>query len=451
MAQQQIPCPQCGTPAQANIVQLIDVDQYPQLKQMLIAGQLNVAQCQNCGWSGQVASPLIYHDSAHDMLVSFVPMELNLPYDEQERMMGQMVRAIVENIPQEKRRAYLLQPKQMMRWQTFIEAVLETEGITKEMIAQQRKQSELLQKLIGADSDVVDYLLKENKRLVDDEGFVTMVQQSLQQLVQQQQQTDLIISLSNLQARLMCDTEAGQRIEKRQLAMHALQMDAKAADGLTPEIFADHVERNYESDETIDSMVAAVGGLSYEFFSAFSSRIDAVVATGDKAKVEKMTAIRTRLLKTYDEMRDASAKLVEASLTALNAIVAAPDKMEAIRQYSTQIDELFMNLLDRELEQARANGDLDRTMGLKEVQKLIKDIMDQANPPQMQLISMLMQAESPEQAMEMMEANASMVNQELVDALDQVSAELPPTTPEEITSRLAQVKKLVEGRVNQAA
>lgn len=453
MAQQQINCPNCGSPAAANIVQLIDVDQYPQLKQMLIAGQLNVAQCQNCDWSGQVASPLIYHDSAHDMLISFVPMELNLPYDQQERMMGQMVRAVVDQIPAEKRRAYLLQPKQMMRWQTFIEAVLETEGITKDMIERQRKQSELLQKLMGADNDVVDYLLQDpaNKRLVDDEAFVGMVQTTLQQAVQSQQPTAIIVSLSNLQARLMSSTAAGQRIEKRQMAMHALQLDAKEAGGMTVEILAEHVVRNQADDEVIDGMVAAVGGLNYDFFSAFSKHIDSAVQDGDKATVDRLTAIRTRLLEVFDEMREASAQMVKESLDALNRIAAAPDKMLAIQQHATQIDDVFMSLLERELEQARGQGNLDRVMALKEVEKLITDIMNQANPPHLQLISMMMQAETPEQAIEALASNPELIGPELIEAVDQVFSEMPEEAPQDFIQRLEQVKKLIVGVVNAQA
>ena len=449
MATQQITCPQCGSPAPANIVQIIDVDQHPQLKQMLLSGQINTAQCSNCGWSGQVTAPLIYHDSAHDLLINFVPMEMNLPYDEQERMMGQMVRAVLDQIPQEKRRAYLLQPQQMVRWQTFIERVLLTEGITKEMIERQRKQSELLKKLLTADNDVVTYLLDqpENKRLIDDEDFVHMVQSSLQQLSQQGGQTDILVKLSNLQAKLMRETEAGKRIEGQQLAMHKLQMAAKAAGGLTVEMLAEHIVQNQERDDIVDAMVTAAGGLNYEFFSALSQHIDKAAKSGDQAQVDRLTAIRTRLLKVFDDMREAAAKRTQAAREVINQIVNAPDKMAALGQNAGKVDELFMSVLEAELQQARDQGDLARSSTLNEIKQLITDSINAANPPHMQLLMTLLQAESLDQVKAMLDANPELITKELVEGVDVVSAEMPAEAPADLVERLAQVRQLLVERL----
>lgn len=449
MATQQITCPQCSSPAPANIVQIIDVDQYPQLKQMLLSGQVNTAQCGNCGWSGQVTAPLIYHDSAHDLLINFVPMEMNLPYDEQERMMGQMVRAVLDQIPMEKRRAYLLQPQQMVRWQTFIEAVLLTEGITKEMIERQRKQSELLKKLLTADNDVVTYLLDqpENKRLIDDEEFVRMVQSTLQQLSQQGEQTDIIIKLSNLQAKLMRETAAGKRIEDQQLAMHKLQMAAKQADGMTVEMLAEHIVLNQERDDIVDAMVSAAGGLNYEFFTAFSQHIDSAAKAGEQAQVDRLTAIRTRLLKIFDDMREAATKRTMEAREMLNKIAAAPDKMAALGGNADRIDELFMSVLEAELEQARSKGDLARSSALNEIKQLITDSINAANPPHMQLLMQLLQAETLTQVNEILDAQPELAVQELVEGVDVVSAEMPAEAPPELVERLGQIRQILVARL----
>mgnify|MGYP003380721901 FL=1 len=45
--QTQISCPNCGTPYVADIYQVIDVDREPQLKEMLLSVQLNMAVCPN--------------------------------------------------------------------------------------------------------------------------------------------------------------------------------------------------------------------------------------------------------------------------------------------------------------------------------------------------------------------------------------------------------------------
>ena len=446
---QQISCPQCSSPVTANIIQVIDVDQHPQLKQMIIQGALNTAQCQNCGWSGQVASPLVYHDSAHDLLINFVPMELNIPYAEQEQLMGQMVRAVVDGIPQEKRRSYLLQPQQIMRWQTFIETVLETEGITKEMIARQREQSELIQKLMAADMDVVEYLFNENKALLDDEAVISMIQNGVQQLSQAPGQTETLIRLSNLQAFLMTNTEAGKRMEERQLALHALQMEAKAAGGVTPQSLASHVVKNMDNDGVIDALIQAVGGLNYEFFSALTAQIDDAAKSGESAAVTRLTEVRTRLLKIYDAMREESAKMMQDARDTINRIVASPDKRQALQENGDKVDEMFVQLLDQELEQARAKGDLERSMALVEIKKIISELIDQANPPHMRLLTDMVRASSPVEMTQMLDAAGDLVNPELMAALDQLMVELPEEIPDDLKMRLAEIRGLIGARLAQ--
>ncbi len=444
--QTQIQCPNCHSPITADVYQLLDVDQAPQIKQALLGGGLNIAQCQNCGWSGQVAAPLVYHDSAHDLLMTFVPMELNLPYDQQERMMGQLVRAVVENVPQEKRRAYLLQPQQIFRWQTFMEKVYETEGITPEMLQKQQRQVELLQTLLKADSDVMAYLLNERKADVDDDGFVQMVQATLQQAVQAQQ-SEPMTRLSNLQYYLMTKTEAGKRAEKRQMAMSALQQEAKANDGVTPQMVAQHVIKNMDDDATIDAIVEATGAISYEFFGALSQEIDAAAKAGESGKVNRLTEIRTRLLEIYDEMQKVSAQLMMEALNTVNTIAAASDKRLAIQQNAERIDEAFMITLEQQLEMARNEAQLDRVLALKEIKQLLEEMMQQSNDPSMQMITAMLQAPSPDELNKFLAANAQYVTPDLLEAFDALSAELPADAPPELHARLGQLRTLVEQRL----
>ena len=74
----QITCPNCQTPYTAEIHQVIDSDETPDLKQRLLAGQLNVAVCPNCGAGGQMITPMLFHHAAHEMIVIFMPQEMNM-------------------------------------------------------------------------------------------------------------------------------------------------------------------------------------------------------------------------------------------------------------------------------------------------------------------------------------------------------------------------------------
>ena len=442
--QTQIQCQQCRRPITANVEQIINVDQNPQLKQMMMQGQLNVAQCQNCGWTGQIATPQVYHESAHDLLMTFVPMEANIPYAEQERMMGQLVRMVVESVPMEKRRAYLLQPIQMVRYQTYMERILETEGITKAMIARQNEQLELLRTLMKADQDVVDYLVKDKARLIDD-TFVGMVQQTLQSA--SQAGAPEAIALSNLSAKLYRETEAGKRVERRQLAMHAFQQEAKAADGVTAEMLAAHIVKNQADDTLIDMLVNAVGGLTYEFFTVFTTWIESAAKEGNKPAVMRLTAIRTRLLKMYDEMLAESAKQMQAALDAVNALVAAPDKVQALQQYANQIDEGFLVVLERETAKAQDAGDLARSVALREVRKHLEDMISQSGMPQMQFISAMMRVRTDAEINQILDSAPQLVDGQLIQVLDQLSAEVGAEAQPEVGAHLRKIRGLIEARL----
>ena len=442
--QTQIQCQQCRGPITANVEQIINVDQNPQLKKLLMQGQLNIAQCPNCGWTGQIATPQVYHESAHDLLMTFVPMEANIPYAEQERMMGQLVRMVVESVPMEKRRAYLLQPLQMVRYQTYMEKILATEGITKAMIARQNEQIELLRTLMKADHDVVDYLVKEKSRLIDD-TFVGMVQQTLQSA--SQAGAPEAIALSNLSAKLYRETEAGKRVERRQLAMHAFQQEAKAADGVTAEMLATHIEKNQADDTMVDMLINAVGGLTYDFFTALTGKIDAAAKAGNKPSVMKMTEIRTRLLKVYDEMLAESAKQMQASLTMINKIVSAPDRRHALQQHANEIDEGFLVVLERETQKARDAGDLERSVALREIHKHMQDMVNESGVPQMQFISAMMRVRSEEEINQILDSAPQMVNGQLIQVLDQLSAEMGAEAQPEVNVHLQKIRRLIEARL----
>ena len=172
--QTQISCPNCGVPYVADIYQIIDAARQPQLKEMLLSGQLNVAVCPNCGAGGRIATPLLYHDPNHDLFMVHVPQEMNLDQVRREELIGRLVQQVVNQTPMEKRRGYMLAPQTMLTMQSFMEKVWGTEGVTPEMLARQQKQVELLRTLATASADVQDFLLKDRAREIDETFFAIL-------------------------------------------------------------------------------------------------------------------------------------------------------------------------------------------------------------------------------------------------------------------------------------
>ena len=96
MPQTQISCPRCRQPITANVEQLFDVTYEPASKQRLLSGQSNRAQCPHCGYDGRLATPIVYHDNEKELLLTFFPPELGMPLNEQEKLMGPLIKQVVD-------------------------------------------------------------------------------------------------------------------------------------------------------------------------------------------------------------------------------------------------------------------------------------------------------------------------------------------------------------------
>ena len=181
----QTSCPRCKSPLIAEIEQLFDLFQDANAKQRLLSGQTNVIQCPSCGYNGMLATPIVYHDPDKELLLTFVPPEMGLPVNEQERLIGPMINQVVNRLPAEKRKGYLLRPQMMLTFQTLIERILEGDGINKEMIESQQKRLALLQRLltIPQAEDRIQ-VMKQEEALID-QTFFAMLSRLLETTIAQ--------------------------------------------------------------------------------------------------------------------------------------------------------------------------------------------------------------------------------------------------------------------------
>ena len=442
----QIQCPQCGTNYVAEIHQVIDARQNPELKQQLLSGQLNLAVCPNCGAGGQVSTVLVYHDPEHELFMVYVPPELNLNQVQREQIIGQLSQQVMNNTPPEQRRAYLFQPQMILNMQTFLEKVLETEGITPEMIARQREQAELLQTLARADKDVADHLIKERVGEID-ETFFAMLQSYIDAASQMNDERQLL-PLVNLRARLMTATPAGRRLEKRQVALHKFNQDARKQGQLTPELLLKHVLANQEDEDVVNSLVlAGQAALSYEFFQLLTDEIEEQERAGNQDAARRLSEIRSNLLQLYDAMQQQSQQMLETADNTLQTILSAPDREAAIQENLDQIDDAFMYVLSARTAEAEEKGRTAEVQALNEVYDLILKQAEGELPPEIQLLNQLVRAETKAEQEQLLEENEELLSPQLLMIVDRVLEQAQDAGQNELNSRLQSVKSLIETRL----
>ena len=446
----QITCPNCQTTFNAEIHQVVDVGQNPQLKYELLNGALNVFVCPNCGMSGQMATPLLYHDPEHELFMVHVPMELDLAPDERQQLIGRLVQEVMDQTPPEQRRGYMLQPQEIIRYQTFLEKILETEGVTPEMIARQRKQAELLQSLATADKDVVDTLLEERSDEID-EAFFAMLR-SMIEAAQQQGDDDRLLRLINLQARLYRETEVGQELEARQTALRKFQQEVREADGLTPEMLVKHVVEHSDDRGTVDALISmGQQAFNYHFFTLLTDEIEERAKRQDKEGAKQLTQIRQHLRELHKEMEEQSQRILQQANETLQAILSADDRAQAIRENVDRIDDTFMYVLSALIAQAEQQGNTQRRQQLQEVQDLIMEEAERQVPPQIRLINRLLQAETETEQRTILEENQNMLTPELAQMLNALAEEVTSDgqagQAQEVANRIRKLQAMVEARM----
>ena len=208
MAKTQTSCPRCKQPILVDLQQVFDQNTDPQAKQRLLSNSVNVARCQSCGYTGQIPTPIVYHDPDKELLLTYFPPEIGLPLNEQEKTIGPLINQIVNKLPNEKKKAYLLQPKTMFTYQTLIETILQADGITKEMLDEQQKKLSLLQRLISASPGGRNDMIKQEEKLIV-QTFFSMLSRLLEISMSQGDQGSAK-ALNDLQKELMEETEIGK-------------------------------------------------------------------------------------------------------------------------------------------------------------------------------------------------------------------------------------------------
>jgi len=416
MPQTRISCPRCRQPIVANIEQIFDVNADPQARQRFLSGAVNVIQCPNCGYQGPVPTPLLYHDPDKELLLTYFPPELGLPMTEQERLVGPMINQVVSRLPAEKRKGYLLRPQSVLTLQGMVERVLEAEGITREMIQAQQQRLNLLQRLLAATPESRLEIARNEDALID-ESFFAMLSRLMEAALSGQDEQSAR-QMVDLQQMLLANTTTGKtlkgQIEETESAIRTLQEASKK--GLTRESLLDILSNATETQ--LATLVGLVrNGLDYQFFQILTERIQR--STGDeKARLEKL---RDHLLEMTQEIDKEIQEQTRQTKKMLEDILKAKNIEEATVQNLPAINQLFVDVLQNELQNARQSGNLDRSSKLQAVMSTLEKAS--TPPPEYELIEELMGAEDEKSRRAILEEHSQEVTPEFLQLLSGLIAQ----------------------------
>ena len=410
MPQTQIACPRCRQMIAANVEQLFDVTQDPQAKQRLLGGVSNMARCPHCGYQGRLATPIVYHDNAKELLLTFFPPELGLPINEQERVIGPLIKQIMDRLPAEKRKGYLLNPIPNLTYESMMQLILSKDGITPEMLKEQQDRVSVIERLLQANSpDVRSELIKQNINLFDEQFFALFSR--LAQSAAQSGQEPVARAMVDLQKQLLEETEFGRGLKESVGELESASKELQAlGQGLTREKLLEMVIAA-PSDARLRAYVSLVrGGMDYQFFQMLTEKIDK--ASGEeKAKLE---SIRDKVFGFTNEIDKQLEARYKQAQDFVESLLAQDDVVQAVQQNLDGFTQDAVDIVNQMLRQASEKNDYTR-MG--KLQKMVEVLRQASTPPEVEFIEHLLDAPDDASLDQMLSDNANMLNDQFMEAL----------------------------------
>ncbi len=439
MAKTSVPCPKCRQPITLDLTRLFDTNTDPEAKQKLLSGSANYFQCQFCGAQGVYPTPIVYHDPEKELLLTFFPPDLNTPVNEQERVIGPMIKKAMDDLPPEKRKSYLFRPQTMLTQQRLFETILAADGITPEMIKSQQEKLQLLQQLIGASAEGLPEMIHQNDERIDDEVFMLLSRLAQASAAAGDRQS--LVALDALQKALIEHSTYGKaaalEAAETQEAVHDVQELSKQ--GITRENLLDLLIKNGESEirlTTIASM--ARGGLDYTFFQLLSDKIE--LSSGDEKT--RLESLRERLLTITQAVDEAMKAQLEDARQLVNDLLAAEDVEKATHEALPRFSQAVAEVINQEAQAAQAAKDEAKLQKLSQIIAVIQ-AADSSNA-YLGIIDALLQEENAENRVKMLEESSDLINDEFMQLLGGLLGQIEQQGDQpEILERLKELNREV--------
>jgi len=410
MPQTQIACPRCRQMIAANVEQLFDVTQDPQAKQRLLGGVSNMARCPHCGYQGRLATPIVYHDNDKELLLTYFPPELNVPLNEQERIIGPQIKQVMDRLPPERRKAYLLKPVPNLTYESMMQTILEKDGITPEMLKEQQDRVALIERLLQASSpDVRTEIIKQNGKLIDEQFFALFSR--LAQSAAAGGQEPIARAMIDVQKQLLEETEFGRGLKESVGELEAATKNLQeVGQALTREKLLDIVLESQSDARVRAYATIARNGMDYQFFQLLSERIDK--ASGEEKT--RLESIREKLLDYTNEIDKQMEARYKQAQEFVESLLAKDDIVTAVRENLDGFTQDAVDIVNQMLRQASEKSDYTR-MG--KLQKMVEILREVSTPPEVSFIEQLLDTPDDMALDKMLDENRDLINDQFMEAL----------------------------------
>ncbi|MFH1086627.1 MAG: CpXC domain-containing protein [Chloroflexota bacterium] len=430
----QVTCPRCRHAFVVEMRTILDVGQEPELKEQFLQGEVNYARCPQCGSGGVLSTPFLYHDPAKELLISHIPAALALPSDEQEKLVGRLVQAVMNSLPQEQRKGYFLRPKTALALEGLYDAILEAEGYSREALQRQRDRLLLINQLLANldDDKTLGELIEQHRGEIDYE-FLLIVSE-LSERDRDEGQDELSERVLRLRAELLTRVELA--------APRAAPRDASYEDLIAL------LQETKPGAAWRQTIALNRPRLDYGFFQALTGRIEAAKGAGQADEADKLTDLRRRILEELDALERAVRAAEDESSLLIMTLSEAEDLPAAVRDNVDRLDDLFFAVLSRYMATAQAQKNEKRMKKLQTIMDTAIDAIEEQLPPEVRLVNRLARAEYPDGTNAVLEAHRGLLNENLLKTMDAYAQSLEGERGDPaLAAHLKQVRAQIQAKM----
>jgi len=408
-----VTCPNCKNTFAVQVRTVIDVGEEPELKEEFLKGQVNYAQCPKCGMGGTLTSAIVYHDPAKELLITYVPSEMGLSADQQEKYVGSLVSSVMDSLPPEQRKGYFFQPKTALTLESVIDSILEADGVSKEVLEQQRARLRLINQLLAAKDDdkTLDKLVDEHRNEMDYEFFLTL---------------SGMIDVNQQEPREESDTRAEEIKELRSKLLDRVNptMPGAALPDASYDEIINLLRKTKEGSAWRTAIASNRARLDYGFFQALTAKIDQARASNDDKEADALSDLRQRINDELDAQDQLLRDVEDQANLLIMELYGADDLTAALREHEEEINEVFLTALARYEATAMAKGQTERADRFKAMLESAIDLLEEDLPPETRLLNRLARAEYPDETGAVLEEHRGLLSDEFLAVFDQAVSRL---------------------------
>jgi hypothetical protein len=412
------------------VQQILDVRVDPAIKNRVLSGAVNVAVCPSCGMGGALNLPFIYHDPEEEAALLYLPMEVGDTEVERQQVAGRLTQQLMDMMPQEERKGYLLQPETFISLESLVKRVLELEGVTEEELTRTQEQREFLQTFLAAPEEAWDELIAEHEDLLD-ESFFGLLQYMMQMAGMQGAESEEGQKIQRVYEYFVEQSAMGRKLAQRTEIMQSFAENPNRQTLLNALVRA-------PDEETVEMLVQSGAPLlDYGFFQALVARIQ---DTETEEEEQRLRTLRRKILDLRQEMVEASQDLTQERMELLQRFLDTEDPLLLARSHLSELDEAFSMVLRANLEDAREQGHKEAVQALQQVMQVVNQVMEENMPPELALIRRVMMAPTEERRDQVLQANREVLQPRFFQFLESLEESSREQGDVEAAEQLAKIR-----------